>query len=182
MSRRRRRPAEPPHHPGKQLTLNEIKFSSCESLKFPYDLACEFCKPKLCIHSNTRQSKKTFRTTTDRNRCDQIWHERWTKGKDATEGKIKKHIATRNYLRISVEVSLEEISYDSLYLSRRKLPSGASFAPPDNGILKPTDIVESARTSSHASTTLAVGSEPIGSRMLVTGVVEIDDFTTSAAL
>ena len=57
MSRRRRRPAEPPHHPGKQLTLNEIKFSSCESLKFPYDLACEFCKPKLCIHSNTRQPK-----------------------------------------------------------------------------------------------------------------------------
>ena len=81
-----------------------------------------------------------------------------------------------------MEVSLEEISYDSLYLSRQKLPSGASPAPPDNGILKTTDTVESAGTSSHASTTLAVDSEPIGSRMLVTGVVEIDDFITPAAL
>ena len=114
-------PEKPPHHPGKQLTLNKIKFETCDSLKFLYDLACEFCKPKRSVVPNTRKPRKSFRATTNRNQCDQFWDERWTKANHATDGKIKKHIATRKELLINVEVTLEEIGYDRFF-TRRKIP------------------------------------------------------------
>ena len=128
MSRRRRRPEEPPHHPGKQLTLNEIKFLTCESLDFPYDLSCFFCKPKISVIENTRRCRKTFRAKLEQNRCDQFWDEKWVKN-DNTSGQIKKHTETRNYLPINVETTLEEIGYESTP-RRRKLHSGVSPAPP----------------------------------------------------
>ena len=181
MSRRRRRPEEPPHHPGKQLTLNEIKFATCETLEFPYDLCCVFCKPKRSILENTRKPRKTFRAKLGKNRCDQFWDERWVNYEKATTGQIKKHIETRNYLQINVETTLEEIGYENTH-RRRKLPSSVSHAPLDDGVLMSTVTVESAGTSSHTSTALDEGSEPVGSRAFVPGVVEIEDFTTSAAL
>ena len=127
MSKRRRRPEEPLYHPGKPLTLIEIKFKTCEILQIPYDLCCLFCKPKISAVENTRKPRKSFRAKLDRNRCDQFWDEKWTKASHTTEGKIKKHIETRNYLRISVETTLEEIGYE--HHRRRKLPSGISPAP-----------------------------------------------------
>ena len=114
MSKRRRLPEDPLHHPGKPPTLKEIEFATCDSLKFPYDLSCDYCKPKRSVVSNTRKPRKTFKTTTNRNRCEQFWDERWTSfGKNSSSAKIKKHIATRKYLRIDFEITLEEICCES---------------------------------------------------------------------
>ena len=127
MSRRRRRPEEPPHHPGKQLTLNEIKFATCETLEFPYDLCCVFCKPKRSVIENSRKPRKNFRAKLEKNRCDQFWDEKWVNNNN-TSGQIKKHIDTRHYLQINVETTLEEIGFE--HHRRPKLPSGVSPALP----------------------------------------------------
>ena len=177
MSKRRRRPEEPLYHPGKPLTLIEIKFKTCEILQFLYDLCCLFCKPKISAVENTRKPRKSFRAKLDQNRCDQFWDEKWANNENATNGQIKHHIDTRKYLRINVEATLEEIGYE--HHRRRKIPSSASPASPFDCVLTATGGFESAETPARASTALAEGSGIVGSRAHGSGVVAIYDHTVT---
>ena len=98
------------------IDLTDIQYdSTCIDIipnGLPYSVACDICKPKLCIHTKkSSKKKKKERNKHESNKCKQYWISKWGKStRYITQGEVMQHIFTRRFLGIEQGVM---ICYDS---------------------------------------------------------------------
>ena len=80
--------------------------STCINLSIPIDIACHHCKPKLCILTHRRVSKKTKseRQKCKRSQCQQLWDTYWTNLPHVTSGILHSQNLQRRYLGIRPDI------------------------------------------------------------------------------